>query len=528
MIKGNVLFNSTTWVYDYYQAQMSALRGHKYHILPTSSSPLVISLALLSLLLVLVFNFHGAKTNLTFFDCLIESVLNFFNKEILHKKTINLFLAPNQIIIDSIVPLFSNYPTLHLFWLAPFFLTLGCFFMWSSNAIEEGVTIKINFFSFYKNSLILAAKPLVEPMFHSNLVRKGFKIGFILFIISEVMFFFGFFWAFFHSAISPSIQIGAVWPPLEVEFITVKGFAVANTVILLTSGATLTIAHYGFELIPQKWNKLYSNNVAFSESEKAFETRLNEDYSKLNKELFNSAKPEIYRIPFFKFLKNSDLDVNKTEITSVVIPFNILINPFSKYFQWNLGLKDTETLIRIYINLMLNATLLLALLFMAFQATEYFISPVSINTGVYGSTFYMITGLHGAHVFIGTCFLFYCWTAVSNWKNSKTLINLFSKIFNFITDAIPVPQFVWIVQASLMIEPTRYKILLDYLYEPFENPKKSKIEFHESTSPYLNYGKYGIESFESAAWYWHFVDVVWIFVFGFVYVWSHLTVLELQ
>ena len=66
------------------------------------------------------------------------------------------------------------------------------------------------------------------------------------------MLFFGFFWGFFHSSISPTIQIGAVWPPIDVEFITVKGFAIANTVILLTSGATLTIAHYAFELIPQK------------------------------------------------------------------------------------------------------------------------------------------------------------------------------------------------------------------------------------------------------------------------------------
>jgi hypothetical protein len=54
------------------------------------------------------------------------------------------------------------------------------------------------------------------------------------------------------------------------------------------------------------------------------------------------------------------------------------------------------------------------------------------------------------------------------------------------------------------------------------------IEIPEVTTPINNYGKYGIESFESAAWYWHFVDVVWIFVFGFVYVWSHLTVLDLQ
>jgi|TARA_R100001480_G_C4605301_1_gene163813 cytochrome c oxidase subunit 3 len=35
----------------------------------------------------------------------------------------------------------------------------------------------------------------------------------ILFIVSEVMFFFGLFWAFFHSSLSPNIEIGAVWPP---------------------------------------------------------------------------------------------------------------------------------------------------------------------------------------------------------------------------------------------------------------------------------------------------------------------------
>jgi hypothetical protein len=50
----------------------------------------------------------------------------------------------------------------------------------------------------------------------------------------------------------------------------------------------------------------------------------------------------------------------------------------------------------------------------------------------------------------------------------------------------------------------------------------------EESNTIDHYGKFGIESFESAAWYWHFVDVVWIFVFGFVYVWSHLTVLDQQ
>ena len=44
--------------------------------------------------------------------------------------------------------------------------------------------------------------------FHTRITVKGLKIGFLLFIISEILFFFSFFWAFFHSSLSPSIEIG--------------------------------------------------------------------------------------------------------------------------------------------------------------------------------------------------------------------------------------------------------------------------------------------------------------------------------
>lgn len=60
------------------------------------------------------------------------------------------------------------------------------------------------------------------------------------------------------------------------------------------------------------------------------------------------------------------------------------------------------------------------------------------------------------------------------------------------------------------------------------NTEKNVYSASENVNAADHYGRFGIESFESAAWYWHFVDVVWIFVFGFVYVWSHLTVLEQQ
>jgi cytochrome c oxidase subunit 3 len=80
--------------------------------------------------------------------------------------------------------------------------------------------------------------------FHTKAVQKGLKIGFILFLVSEIMFFASFFWAFFHSSLNPVITIGNVWPPKGIEALSPYTIALLNTAILLTSGATVTWAHY--------------------------------------------------------------------------------------------------------------------------------------------------------------------------------------------------------------------------------------------------------------------------------------------
>jgi heme/copper-type cytochrome/quinol oxidase subunit 3 len=56
------------------------------------------------------------------------------------------------------------------------------------------------------------------------------------------MFFFSFFWAYFHSSLSPNIEIGSVWPPYSLQVIGLS-LPVVNTLILLSSGATITVAH---------------------------------------------------------------------------------------------------------------------------------------------------------------------------------------------------------------------------------------------------------------------------------------------
>ena len=82
------------------------------------------------------------------------------------------------------------------------------------------------------------------PGLHNKIVQHGLKIGFALFIASEVMFFFGFFWSYFHAAINPGPEIGGIWPPKGVVPLEPFDLPYFNTLILLMSGTTLTWAHH--------------------------------------------------------------------------------------------------------------------------------------------------------------------------------------------------------------------------------------------------------------------------------------------
>jgi cytochrome c oxidase subunit III len=101
-------------------------------------------------------------------------------------------------------------------------------------------------------------------------------------------------------------------------------------------------------------------------------------------------------------------------------------------------------------------TIILGAIFTGVQAYEYAHAPFMFTgspedgANIYGSTFMMATGFHGAHVLIGTIFLIVC------------LVRAYNGAF----------------------------------------------------TPRQHFG------FEAAAWYWHFVDVVWLFLFLFIYVWG--------
>ena len=89
---------------------------------------------------------------------------------------------------------------------------------------------KFNFFLFmiiFLMSLgVWLYSVVIEATFegnHSFMVQRGIRLGFILFVISEIMFFFSFFWAFFHSSLSPNVEVGCIWPPSGVTRLTLLG-----------------------------------------------------------------------------------------------------------------------------------------------------------------------------------------------------------------------------------------------------------------------------------------------------------------
>ncbi|MFK8040613.1 MAG: cytochrome c oxidase subunit 3 [Rickettsiaceae bacterium] len=94
---------------------------------------------------------------------------------------------------------------------------------------------------------------------HNYTVRRGIKIGMVLFIASEVMFFFVFFWSFFKARLFPMGALDGLWvvsdgrwPPSGIEFVDPWHIPLFNTLVLSLSSTTVNWASYALAHNKQK------------------------------------------------------------------------------------------------------------------------------------------------------------------------------------------------------------------------------------------------------------------------------------
>lgn len=282
--------------------------------------------------------------------------------------------------------------------------------------------------------------------FHTKIVQTGLKWGFYFFLVSEIMLFFSFFWAYFFLSINPSISAGGVWPSEKTQLINAWHLPLYNTIVLLLSGYTVTLAH--------------------------------------------------------NYILNSRFNTDKA---------------LQSKFTNSVGL-----------------TIFLGLIFLISQCYEYKygVSAWWGNNSLWGC-FFILTGFHGTHVLFGIIFLIFNFLKnfpgfISAFFERSFSLYLSKALHRHIKSAInPVSRgidkftaFFDVIFLKNNLRQHSFFSKNETVLINTENDLATKLEeklveknaFQLNTEQQLG--------FETCLFYWHFVDIVWLFLYVIVYIWG--------
>lgn len=154
-----------------------------------------------------------------------------------------LFFKKKKITHPFYIAQYNEYPLIIGFFI--FELTKG-----TVNYFHEGfLGIKTELVSFiFFGSIIYWMSDLLTMgknfLVFTKIVKKNLKMGIFLFIVSEVMIFFGLFWAYFHSSLSPSEELGGIWPPAQLQVLEWWKWPTLSTALLVYSGVCVNSFYY--------------------------------------------------------------------------------------------------------------------------------------------------------------------------------------------------------------------------------------------------------------------------------------------
>nr|YP_009919773.1 Cox3 [Metschnikowia continentalis]QMQ98412.1 Cox3 [Metschnikowia continentalis] len=147
-------------------------------------------------------------------------------------------LHPFHLVSPSPWPLYTSFALMNLA------LSMG---LTAHNYMSNNLYIMFNMMNVMYVLTLWFKDVMAESTYlgdHTKAVKTGLTQGFYLFVVSEILMFASLFWAYLHSSLNPTMEIGMAWPPAGIEAMSPSELPLLNTIILLASGVTITMGHH--------------------------------------------------------------------------------------------------------------------------------------------------------------------------------------------------------------------------------------------------------------------------------------------